>query len=149
MSVAGENPTIKQVSVAQPWREVIRIHQAAELLPRMSPEDLKELGEDIAKNGLKNEIAVFVDKNGNESVLDGINRLDAMEMAGLAVVKNGALDPDVVRYQRIAGNLDPCAFVLSANLLRPHRVRSIVLPTRVEGSEKKLCHKVLGPQFGR
>ena len=38
---------------------------------------------------------------GVEHLLDGINRLDAMEMAALPVVKDGIiLDPDIIPRQR-------------------------------------------------
>jgi hypothetical protein len=34
------------------WRDVLKIHPACELFPLMSQAELKELGEDIKKNGL-------------------------------------------------------------------------------------------------
>ena len=33
------------------WRDVIKVHPAADLLPMMSPDELKTLGEDIKANG--------------------------------------------------------------------------------------------------
>ena len=33
------------------WRDVIKIHPAADLFPMMSPDELKALGEDIKRNG--------------------------------------------------------------------------------------------------
>ncbi len=35
------------------WRDVLRIHPAADLFPMMSPEELRGLGEDIKANGLR------------------------------------------------------------------------------------------------
>jgi hypothetical protein len=39
------------------WREVVKVHPGANLFPLMSPEELRELGEDIKKNGLATPIA--------------------------------------------------------------------------------------------
>jgi hypothetical protein len=41
------------------WRDVLKIHPAAELFPRMSPDDLRALGEDIKANGLKSPIVMW------------------------------------------------------------------------------------------
>ena len=38
------------------WRDVIKVHPAADLFPMMSEAELRELGEDIKKNGLKTDI---------------------------------------------------------------------------------------------
>ena len=65
------------------WRDRIKVHPAADLFPMMSPDELKTLGEDIAKHGLQSRIAVLC--TGNDVLLlDGRNRMDAMEAAGLA-----------------------------------------------------------------
>src|SRR6516164_4912484 len=70
------------------WRDVLPIHPAAELFPMMSEPELKELGEDIKKNRLKTSIAIFdsgFDTKGHRYwLLDGRNRLAAMEAVGLA-----------------------------------------------------------------
>lgn len=75
------------------WRDVLKIHPAAELFPRMTEDELRELGKDIKKNGLKSPIALWSPghigdgaKPRQRYVLDGINRLDAMERAGLSVI---------------------------------------------------------------
>jgi hypothetical protein len=38
---------------AKGWRAILRLHPAAELFPPMSPDDLRELGEDVGRNGLR------------------------------------------------------------------------------------------------
>jgi ParB-like nuclease domain len=66
----------------KPWRDVIAVHPAANLFPMMSESELRELGEDIKKNGLLTPIVIFEGKAGC-SLLDGRNRLDAMELVGI------------------------------------------------------------------
>ena len=117
------------------WRDVIDVHPAAELFPRMAELELRELGNDIRERGLVSPVAIFreVDTNGvRYSLLDGINRLDAMEMAGIKFEfrfsKNGELviksselsntDGDVARCRYVCD--DPFDFVLSANVHRRH-----------------------------
>jgi hypothetical protein len=49
------------------WRDVLPIHPAAELFPLMSPDELRELGEDIKATGLRLPIAI----TGDGKLLDG------------------------------------------------------------------------------
>jgi hypothetical protein len=70
------------------WRSHLKIHPACELFPPMSPAELRELGEDIKKDGLNQSFIVWslADRQTEELdlfLLDGRNRLDAMELAGL------------------------------------------------------------------
>ena len=64
------------------WRDVLKIHPAADLFPLLSEPELKELAEDIKANGLR---APIVGWNSNEGqfLLDGRNRLDALAQLGL------------------------------------------------------------------
>lgn len=62
------------------WRDVLPIHPACELFPPMSPDELRALGEDIAKNGLTSPIVLWrADKRAPAVLLDGRNCLDAIE----------------------------------------------------------------------
>src|SRR6516164_6629030 len=65
-------------SKAKSWRDVLPVHPAAELFPLMSIAELRELGEDIKRRGLLQPIAFFRNK-----LLDGRNRLDAMQLVGI------------------------------------------------------------------
>jgi hypothetical protein len=56
------------------WRDFLPIHPAAELLPRMSQDELRVLGDDINKHGLREGVAILDGK-----LLDGINRLQAAQ----------------------------------------------------------------------
>jgi hypothetical protein len=41
------------------WRDVLKVHPAAELFPPMSPDELRALGEDIVKHELANPIVLW------------------------------------------------------------------------------------------
>ena len=105
--------TMAQSSIraAKSWREVLKLHPAAELFPPLSPSELKELGEDIKTNGLQSPPLIWVDRvdtGGSRYLLDGRNRLDAMEAVGLPVLnergalfrrskRSSTLSPDITR----------------------------------------------------
>ena len=101
------------------WRDHLKVHPAADLFPLMSPDELRALGEDIKKNGLRTKIAVIVGDDGEPYLIDGRNRLDAMELVGPAVnlFEGGervcTRDPDGPAH-------DPYAYVISANIHRRH-----------------------------
>jgi hypothetical protein len=50
------------------WRDLIKVHPAAELFPLMAPEELKALAEDIKANGLKTYVETWFDKDEKECV---------------------------------------------------------------------------------
>jgi N6-adenosine-specific RNA methylase IME4 len=109
------------------WRDILPVHPAADLFPMMSDAELKELGDDIKKNGLEHRPVIWVDKSEKEWLLDGRNRLDAMERAGLRTVDdNGELDDDIYWSREIEqfadGDpaVDPYAYVISTNIHRRH-----------------------------
>jgi ParB-like chromosome segregation protein Spo0J len=71
------------------WRDHIRIHPSAEVFPLMDKQELKKLADDINKNGLKVPIVtrhVASRDGGTTYVVDGRNRLDAMESLGWQIV---------------------------------------------------------------
>ena len=64
------------------WRGTLRIHPACELIPPMSADEVRDLGENILKNGLISPIALWLaSKNAQAQLLDGRSRLDALELA--------------------------------------------------------------------
>jgi len=70
------------------WRDVLPVHPAADDFPLLSPEELTALGKDIAARGILEPIVMWSDEhNAGEFLLDGRNRLDAAEKAGLLTVK--------------------------------------------------------------
>jgi DNA-binding Lrp family transcriptional regulator len=104
------------------WRDVLPIHPAADLFPMMTPDELKALGEDIKKNRLHERVTLYGNFNAVETwqLLDGRNRLDAMELVGLPVfAANGEILAELWEF-RPDYQVDPYEFVLSANIHRRH-----------------------------
>jgi hypothetical protein len=78
---ATEAATDSTAPQAQSWRDTLPIHPAAALFPRMSSDELRELGKDIRKNGFRSSITLWQSAKGaSVLLLDGINRLDAVEV---------------------------------------------------------------------
>jgi hypothetical protein len=108
--------------MAESWRDVLPVHPAAELFPQLSRDELLELGEDIKRHGGLPAIPVTLwraEADPQAFLLDGRNRLDAMEAVGLPVLdKHGEW---LTRMERrfIRGG-DPYAYVISANIRRRH-----------------------------
>jgi hypothetical protein len=146
------------------WRDVLPVHPAADLFPMMSPDELRSLGDDIKKNGLKSPIVVLRDRyasgNNAEQLLDGRNRLDAMAAAGINLLAPaddpyhpGGLDWGAVlsnlKWMVYADKTDPYAYVLSANIHRRHltaeqkrELIAKVLRARPEASNRQIAQEV-------
>jgi hypothetical protein len=109
------------------WRKKYKVHPAADVWPMMPSDELDALGEDIKANGLKQPIMLWSpdkleDLRGkgvwpDAYLLDGRNRLEAMERAGIDLADND----DVIRTLFAS---DPYAYVMSANLHRRHMLKS-------------------------
>jgi hypothetical protein len=101
----------ERTGTAGGWRDRIKVHPAADLFPLMSELELRDLGEDIkAKGTIHHPIVLYQGK-----LLDGRNRLDAMEMVGF--------DFDLERghaVHHLDRSTDPYEYVISANLHRRH-----------------------------
>src|SRR4051794_23400352 len=86
--------------MSKSWRDVLPVHPAANLFPMLPPEDLRKLGEDIKANGLQTPVVLWAETEDSSSklyLLNGRNRLDAMEAAGLETYeyKGGVTRPSV------------------------------------------------------
>ena len=124
------------------WRQEYRVHPAADVFPMMTDEELASLGKDIKENGLRSPLAVtdrcWPDENGvcdvrrrTRYVLDGCNRLDAMERVGIQTIgakgkRKGLLDPHIEGKPIEGFDLvdvdweEAAAYVISANIRRRH-----------------------------
>jgi hypothetical protein len=98
------------------WRDQYEVHPAADVFPMMSDEELDALGADIKANGLKTPI-VFHPTSGEQNLLliDGRNRLEAIERAGITVEKKRNVLP---HYK------DPVSHIISLNIRRRHLTKA-------------------------
>src|SRR4051795_9104295 len=131
------------------WRDTIEVHPAANLFPMMSDRELKERAADIAENGQRVGVILWTPERrenvrpqkGPEKLylLDGRNRLDAIELAfddpddrddaidvALSLDSGESAGPTL-----IYGADDPYEVVVSANIRRRHlkaaKQREIIL----------------------
>ena len=88
-------------------RKRLQFHPACLAFPPLKDNELGELAQDIAANGLRNPIVLLQGK-----ILDGRNRYLACEIAGVT--------PRFVEFE----GEDPIAWVLSQNLVRRHLTAS-------------------------
>ena len=92
------------------WRD--NVHPAADAFPMMLEDELAKLTEDIKANGMR--FPITLDKDGG--LLDGRNRLEALERAGLDLPSG--------QTQIYLGD-DPVGFVISANIHRRHLTKQL------------------------
>jgi ParB-like chromosome segregation protein Spo0J len=123
------------------WRDHLPVHPAADLFPLMSESELRELGEDIKVNGLQSPITVVCEniRLNDFKLLDGRNRLDAMELIGVDFkIKRGWKQKDnktvylqfsdkevgcpdrACTYVAVLDEKEALEFVVSANIHRRH-----------------------------
>lgn len=65
------------------WRDLMPVHPAADMFPMLDDAELVALGNDIKKNGLAHPIAFIKDDDGKAILIDGRNRLAALERVGV------------------------------------------------------------------
>jgi hypothetical protein len=149
------------------WRSVLPVHPAAELFPLMAREDMIALAEDIKKNGLVQPV-VLTTMDGKPYVLDGRNRLDALEYLGdeifIPVLKGTPRSPwevtvkgwprtrvhwSIAQFAQLSGNGDEYDFVIGANIQRRHltsdqkrELIAKVLKARPEQSNNAIAEQV-------
>jgi len=135
-SDVGERPSADQPARGH-WRYRIKVHPAADLFPMSSDIELKELGEDIDKNGLHHPLVFWTPLDlaklgarpetrarrlsGNLLLLDGRNRLEAMQRH--LRTDDERLEAALDEYTLLSGSYglnNPYAYVISANLRRRH-----------------------------
>src|SRR5262249_11562484 len=95
------------------WRKKYRVHPAADVFPMMRDEELQKLGENIKAHGLAEPIA----HKSDGEVLDGRNRLEAMERAGIPF--DLFVDHGLSVDHGIDGQ-EAVEFIISKNIHRRH-----------------------------
>jgi hypothetical protein len=139
-SAASPAPTVTGKAQAS-WRDALPVHPAAEMFPRMSEVELRELGEDIRAHGLTSPIVIYKecgfgdDDPAQYSLLDGRNRLDAMALVGIQFELHfkrwrrmrckgwrlvSEIDDGIHDLIRVECFADPFEYVFSANIHRRH-----------------------------
>jgi phage N-6-adenine-methyltransferase len=141
------------------WLDDLKVHPAAELLPRMEPAELWELAEDIKKNRLQSRIKVLKAEYGGTRqyfVIDGRNRLDAIEwaMGPIKVFEAPGSIPNQRFFECVEDIGDPYDYVMSMNLRRRHltgeQKREVVakwLKAKPEQSDRQVA-KTVGVHHG-
>jgi len=149
---------------APSWRDTLKIHPAAAVFDPLSDDELRALGEDIIKNGLKLPIVLWcAHPKGEPLLLDGCNRLDAIELVTRKTVEVGApslMAGDFLATDKVIvldKSVDPYAYVESVNLNRRHlsaeRKRELIAKLLKATPEKsnrqiaeraKVDHKTVG-----
>jgi len=102
------------------WRDRLAIHPACLAFDDLPRAELEALAADIGKHTLRQPVVFLKSADGQMQLLDGKNRLDAIELLGQHVIKpDGAL---TISYETIEAtkDFDPKAYVESANDKRRH-----------------------------
>jgi hypothetical protein len=99
------------------WRDHLKIHPAADLFPLISKSELGELAKDIVKHGLRYPIILWREnEKARVYLLDGRNRLDAMESVGVEFLDDDGNFKGSWSFR----DGDPYDLVLSLNVHRRH-----------------------------
>jgi hypothetical protein len=126
------------------WRDLVDVHPAAGMFPMLGQAELRELAHDIKEHGLRHR--VVVDTDG--LLLDGRNRLDAMEMVGIETIRDGKLLAHI--YEEAPAAVDPEVLVVGFNLRRRHLTgeqRAEVI-RRLKASRPEMSTRTLAEQVG-
>ena len=118
------------------WRDIYKVHPAADAFPMMDDDGLAELGEDIKANGLREPIKFMRTGKARpvegmepateqpEILLDGRNRLEAMERLGIDVLESCMVKAEYVNGSRGPFDFDAVAYIISLNAHRRHLTKA-------------------------
>jgi ParB-like chromosome segregation protein Spo0J len=106
----------KKSPEAKSWRDWLPVHPAADEFPLLPPAELKALAEDIRAHGLRNPWCLIEDEQGGVVLIDGRNRLDALELIGEEIT----LDNSIIFERFPADSVDVAERVVSLNIHRRH-----------------------------
>jgi ParB-like chromosome segregation protein Spo0J len=82
----------------------------------MSPDELRALADDIQAHGLRNPCCLIEDESGDVVLIDGRNRLDALELIGEEITLHNS-----IIFERFpADSVDVTERVVSLNIYRRH-----------------------------
>lgn len=131
-NAGGGQTVVKKKS----WRDVIKVHPAADIFPMLPEEELRKLGADIKEHGLHEPILFWspvdppITADHPFFLLDGRNRVAAMELVGILQIREdnrGFHHPGLPNDMFVNcytdtkfSGLDPGAYVISKNIRRRH-----------------------------
>jgi len=105
------------------WRDVYLVHPVADVFPQMSDDELADLGRDIKKNALQNRVLLWEQLTPDGPVtyvLDGRNRLDAMEKARFPIWDGDRLSSTVADELSSFSTVTAGGLAVSLNINRRH-----------------------------
>lgn len=119
------------------WRDLVKVHPAADLFPMMSRAELEELARDIWDNSLRNGVVFWTPESAMNAshrklpsemyLLDGRNRLEAIELSYPDEVERRdalegflCIDGESGCASLLYGETDPYSYVVSTNIRRRH-----------------------------
>lgn len=102
------------------WHDSIKVHPAADLFPPLGPEALAELANDIMANGIRVPVVTWQGPDGEVRLIDGRNRLDALEQAGTPCVDEAGRLCVPTDERTWETDPDPTALAASLNVHRRH-----------------------------
>jgi GNAT superfamily N-acetyltransferase len=100
------------------WRDLVKIHPAADIFPMMSDAELDALATDIDEDILRVPLSLWRAREGADwQLLDGRNRVAAMARLVDGVAR---IEGAIGFANTYEAHVDPWAFAISANILRRH-----------------------------
>lgn len=106
------------------WRDVLKVHPSAEVFPALSAEEFKKLKDSIRKQGLLTKVSVWTAPDGEDYLLDGRGRLDAIEALGrldeLVFSSATRQKYNSIHVLHMLGDVDVGQYVSAANITRRH-----------------------------
>jgi ParB-like chromosome segregation protein Spo0J len=114
MSNHTASEAARKPEAAKSWRDILPVHPAADLFPMMLGGELRTLADDIRAHNLAHRPVVQRAPTGGFVLLDGRNRLDALELLGAEITCPSDL------FWTIGDDVDPYEYVISANIHRRH-----------------------------
>jgi len=104
------------------WRKYYPVHPCAELFPKLNPQEFSKLRKSLNETGLQVPVILWVDSATDVTyLLDGRNRLDALEANGVRVIGNdNKLLPHLCDITDSLSSFDAAQLVFAANIHRRH-----------------------------
>ena len=147
------------------WRDLIPVHQACAAFPDLTHDELLTLGRSIKIEGLLSPIVIVMQEGPKYSLLDGKNRIAAMELSGIDFelglgeegrpflkMPRGDLKPDDLQTLIVVGPFtddEANAYAIALNAHRRHldadakrRTIAVLLKADPTQSDRQVSEKI-------